>query len=222
MIRASKALPIISSRSASLQAHIVPTFKSLAESTKEEWDCISQQYEVGVIQSTPQTLINLIESQRGEDKKFGHPVDLYQHQLQTATRAYKDGASEEIIVMGLFHDAAEYLSPHNHGQSIAAILYPYLSPKAYWMLAHHDIFQTYYYLHHSNQNSDEYRGRFREHRYYSDTVYFCENYDQNSFDADYQSFPIETFEPMIYRFFQQQPFWWNDGVNPISGAGRFI
>mmetsp|Transcript_64998 Transcript_64998/g.58362 ORF Transcript_64998/g.58362 Transcript_64998/m.58362 type:complete len:230 (-) Transcript_64998:91-780(-) len=208
----------LSTRSAT-QAKKTSTFKALKDSTKEEWHIVCKEYNIGVIQQTHNRLIALIESQRGDDKKYGHPVDLYQHQLQTASRAYRDGADEEIIVMGLFHDAAEYLTPHNHGHTIGNMLYPYLSPKAFWMLSHHDIFQTYYYIHHYGQDSDILRGQFKDNPYFADTVYFCENYDQNSFDAGYDSFTLEKFEPMIERFFKQPAFWWNDGVNPRSGAG---
>lgn len=215
-------LPNISKRSAATLLTQKPKFKTLAESTKEEWEICCKEYDINVMRATHKRLIDLIESQRGEDKKYGHPVDLYEHQLQTATRAYKDGADEEIIIMGLFHDAAECLSPHNHGHTIGNILYPYLSPKAFWMLSHHDIFQTYYYLHHYGVESDKLRSQFKTHEFYLDTIYFCENYDQNSFDDSYNSFPLQHFEKMIERFFEQRPFWWNDGINPRSGVGALF
>ena len=158
------------------------SFKSLNETTKKEWDICSAQYEIGVHQKVSQRLIELIESQRGDDKKYGFPVDLYEHQLQSATRAYRDGANEEIIIMCLFHDGAEYLSPHNHGHCIGEILYPYLSPKGYWILSHHDIFQSYFYMHHYNKNLDEIRSKFIDYPYDNETVYFCDNYDQNNHD----------------------------------------
>ncbi len=30
-------------------------------------------------------------------------------------------------------------------------------------------------------------------------MYFCENYDQNCFDPDYDTLPLEFFEPMLRR-----------------------
>ena len=37
------------------------------------------------------------------------------------------------------------------------------------------------------------------------TVDFCEKYDQNCFDPDFESLPIEFFEPMVRRIFSQEP-----------------
>ena len=199
-----------------------PQFKSLCESSRVEWDHCVQEYNKGVIPFTSKYLTNLILSQRGDDKKFGFGVDLYEHQLQTATRAHKDGAPEEIVVMALFHDAAEYLSPHNHAHTIGHMLYPYLSPKSFWILSHHDIFQSFYFLHHHGREPDALRSQFKDHSYYADTVYFCENYDQNSFDDSYSSYPLEYFEKMIDGFFNKEPFWWNDGKNPIHGNGKLM
>ncbi len=46
------------------------------------------------------------------------------HSLQAATRALRDGASEELIVVALFHDVGEALGPMNHGEIAASILRP--------------------------------------------------------------------------------------------------
>jgi len=66
-------------------------------------------------------------------------VTLYEHGLQTATRAHRDGASEEWVVTCLLHDVGELLSPSNHGSVIAGILEPYVSPACTWVLAHHEV-----------------------------------------------------------------------------------
>ena len=39
-----------------------------------------------------------------------------EHSIQTATRALKDGADEELVVCGLFHDIGELLAPICHGE----------------------------------------------------------------------------------------------------------
>jgi predicted HD phosphohydrolase len=41
---------------------------------------------------------------------------LKEHSVQTATRALKDGADEELVVCGLFHDIGELLAPICHGE----------------------------------------------------------------------------------------------------------
>jgi HD domain len=70
------------------------------------------------------------------------------HCLQTATRALRDGADEEMVVVALFHDVGESLGPLNHGEVAAAILRPFISEDNYWLLAHHPLFQTYFYATH--------------------------------------------------------------------------
>lgn len=41
---------------------------------------------------------------------------LKEHSVQTASRALKDGADEELVVCGLFHDIGELLAPICHGE----------------------------------------------------------------------------------------------------------
>ena len=38
------------------------------------------------------------------------------------------------------------------------------------------------------------------------TADFCENWDQVSFDPDYDTMPLEAFEPMVKRLFARTPF----------------
>ena len=35
---------------------------------------------------------------------------------------------------------------------------------------------------------------------------FCHRWDQSSFDPDYESLPLEFFEPMVCRIFAREPF----------------
>lgn len=98
---------------------------------------------------------------------LGCQVDLFEHALQTATRCYNDVLArtkaetpeqhaaltpagltvddEELVVVALLHDIGETLSPINHGEVAAGILRPFISPRNYWILMHHEIFQLYYY-----------------------------------------------------------------------------
>jgi len=57
----------------------------------------------------------------------------------------------------------------------------------------------------SQATARDWREPFRGHRYFSDTEYFCERYDQNSFDPDYPTLPLAAFEPIVMRFFQGPP-----------------
>ena len=43
------------------------------------------------------------------------------------------------------------------------------------------------------------REQFRGHPHFEYTAQFCHLYDQNAFDPDYDSMPLEAFEPMLRR-----------------------
>jgi predicted HD phosphohydrolase len=38
------------------------------------------------------------------------------------------------------------------------------------------------------------------------TAAFCEKWDQNSFDPDYDTLPFKAFEPALRRIFARAPF----------------
>ena len=41
---------------------------------------------------------------------------------------------------------------------------------------------------------------------YQATIDFCHKWDQTSFDPDYDTMPLEHFEPMVRRIFAREPF----------------
>lgn len=128
----------------------------------------------------------------------GYQISRLDHCLQAATRAERAGEDEETVVCALLHDIGDHLAPANHSEVAAAVLRPYVSNKNYWIVKHHGVFQGVYYFHHLGQDPKA-RDRWREHPYYQATVNFCANYDQNSFDASYDSSPLSHFEPMVRR-----------------------
>ena len=108
-------------------------------------------------------LVKMLTDQKG--MSLGCRVDLYEHGLQTASRCYRhrkqqaderppaDGQSlvaetgiraedDELCTVALLHDVGECLSPINHGEVAASLLRPYISPRNWWILAHHEIFQV--------------------------------------------------------------------------------
>ncbi|MCP4008728.1 MAG: phosphohydrolase [Proteobacteria bacterium] len=130
----------------------------------------------------------------------GYTINRYQHCLQSATRAYDDGADEEMVVGALLHDMGDILAPYNHGELAAAILKPFVCERVHWIVANHCIFQGYYYNHYLGGDRHA-RDRFKDHPWYDDCVYFCHKYDQCAFDPDYDTKPLEFFEPMVRRLF---------------------
>ena len=128
-------------------------------------------------------------------------IDRYQHSLQSATRAGRDGADEETVVCALLHDIGDILAPENHSQLAAAVLRPYVSDRNHWIVAHHGLFQGYYYYHHIGKDRDA-REAHRGHEHFEACAAFCEKWDQVSFDPDYDTMPLEAFEPMVRRVLQ--------------------
>jgi predicted HD phosphohydrolase len=135
---------------------------------------------------------------------YGYPVTRLQHSLQTATRALRDAADDELTLAALLHDIGDELAPYNHSQMAAAILRPYVRPEVAWIVEHHGLFQNYYYAHHLGGDRHA-RERLRDHPWYAACVHFCAAWDQCSFDPDYPSESLEFFEPLVRRIFAREP-----------------
>ena len=61
----------------------------------------------------------------------------------------------------------------------------------------------FYYAHHSGGDRNA-RDNYKGHRWYKDAVRFCERYDQNCFDPNYESEPLSFFAPMVHRVFRRE------------------
>jgi len=138
---------------------------------------------------------------RLDEPAHGHRLNFLEHSLQTATRAYKDGADEELTICALFHDIGHYLSSYNHGSVVAEMLRPYICEQNYWLLKHHTVFQLYHLkrLDEATQNSRE---KYRGSPHFQITADFCARWDSTAFDPDYKNMPLEAFEPMVKRVFE--------------------
>ena len=135
----------------------------------------------------------------------GYQVSRLEHSLQSATRAHRNGESEEMVVACLLHDIGDELAPMNHAEYAATILKPYVSEKTHWIIEKHGEFQMYYYAHHLGGDKNS-RDKYKDHKYFQDTVDFCEKYDQNSFDPKYESLPLEFFTPIVKKIFSRKPY----------------
>ena len=135
----------------------------------------------------------------------GYQVSRLEHSLQSATRAHRNGESEEMVGACLLHDIGDELAPLNHSEYAASILKPYVSEKTHWIVEKHGEFQMYYYAHLlcGDKNIID---KYKDHKYYQDTIDFCEKYDQNSFDPKYESLPLEFFKPIVKKIFSRKPY----------------
>ncbi len=172
-------------------------FRSFEESTADDWAIITRQLNVtqSHVADNVLTQLRMLRSDHG-----GFPVDRLEHSLQTATRAEADGRDEEYLLCALLHDIGDNLAPFNHPDIAAGIVKPFVSEANHWMVAHHGIFQGYYFWHHIGADRNA-REAYRDSPYFEYTEEFCAKYDQTAFDPDYVSAPLEHFEPIVRTFF---------------------
>ena len=173
-------------------------FTVMTDGTAEEYATILALTEAEKQAHLADNVLNLLHAMKGP--RLGYAIDRYEHSLQSATRALRDGADEETIVCALLHDIGDTIAPDNHSQVAAAILRPYVSEKNYWIILHHGLFQGYYYYDKIGKDPNV-RDRFHDHRFFNDCVYFCEHWDQCAFDPAYDNLPLDHFEPMVRRLF---------------------
>jgi predicted HD phosphohydrolase len=50
------------------------------------------------------------------------------------------------------------------------------------------------------------RENYRRHIYFDDCATFCERWDQNSFDPEYDTLPIGHFEALVQEVFARQAY----------------
>ena len=177
-------------------------FKQMKDGTKEEY-LLLERHEKKFIEGTADRLINFMSSL--SNTLEGYQITRLEHSLQTATRALNDKADDEMIVAALLHDIGDELAPLNHSEYAAAVLKPYVSEKTHWIVEKHGVFQLYYYAHHLGHDKNE-REKYKGHKYYEDTIKFCENWDQKSFDPNFKSLTLKEFEPLVKRIFSRKPY----------------
>lgn len=195
----AEALDGYVSPSDDLYASVAETtnFTRLDQSTAEDWAIIEnavRAQSVGVVG----TIKNMINASRGYHLGFG--PDQFTHVTQTATRARRDNASDEMILVCLVHDLAKVISNLAHADIIAGMVRPYVSDGSFYLLRHHMEYQWKHYgtwvLRPTNG-----RARYVGEPWHASACRFSDEYDQKAFDPYYRTDPIETFLPLVDQFF---------------------
>jgi len=177
-------------------------YRRMEDGTREEYIRVFEllkKFELGLADRVLSALQLLKNSYPGE------LVNRYVHSLQTATRAHRDARDEEYVVAALLHDLGDMLASENHSEYAASIIKPYVRPYTYWMIRQHGLFQGYYYFHHFGGARNA-RDKHRGHPAYELCLDFCAKYDQMAFDPDYDTMPLDAFEPMVRRLFAREPW----------------
>ena len=177
------------------------TFTRFDESTVEDWAAI-EKHGVHEPSRVLELCLEHLDMLRAPDHVY--PVDRYEHSLQTASRAWRDGRDDddELIAAALLHDIGDFFAPDNHGEFCAAILKPYVRPEVYWIVKYHEMFQGYHFFHHLGGDRNA-RDSLRGHPHFEACRQFCDDYDQIAFDPTYDTMPLEAFMPTLHRVFEK-------------------
>ncbi len=174
-------------------------FTRMDQSTTAEWMNIGG--EVAKRQAQMPALIKSMLRQL-EEQTDGFETNQLVHALQTATRAVRDDASEEMIVAALCHDLGKVISVINHPAIGAEILKPYIAHETYEIIRTHQDFQGRHYYALMGLNPDA-RSQYVKEPWYQLAEKFTDEWDQTSFDPHYDTLPFEYFEPLIDRVFSK-------------------
>jgi predicted HD phosphohydrolase len=175
----------------------IVSFHRMEDGTREDYELLDRLERQHALH-LPDTILDVLG--KLEHSIDGLPVSRLAHSLQAATRAQRDGADEELIVAALIHDVGDELAPYNHSEIAAAIIRPYVRAEVTWIVQQHGLFQNYYYVHHLGGDRQA-RDSFRDHAWYPACVEFCARWDQCSFDPNYSSEPLSSFESLVRRIF---------------------
>jgi predicted HD phosphohydrolase len=194
-------------------------FHAMVDGTQEDWMKVgmaAMSFNKGLADRVIAHL-KLLEGDCG-----GFAVDRMEHSLQSASLAHRDGMDEEYVVCALLHDIGDTLASQNHAELAATILKPFVSEENWWMLQHHGIFQGYYFFHYLGLDRDM-REQFRGHPSFERTAMFCARHDQNAFDPNYDTMPLEAFVPMVQRVMarpKRSIYLRTDGSAPVQQAAE--
>lgn len=181
------------------------TFTRMDESTAEQWAVIgveTMQHQGRVAERVLAMLRSLA------DITDGFAVDQLTHSLQTATRAERAGADDEVVVASLCHDIGKAVSVPNHPAIAAAMLRPYVRDEVYKMILVHQDFQGRHYYAHFGGDPDA-REKHRDALSADEFALaerFADEWDQTAFDPDYDTLPLEHFEARVRETFAQARF----------------
>lgn len=178
------------------------SFTQMKDGTREDYEFLTA-HEIDHTKHTAKRLLKaLVELDEGLS---GYQITRLGHSVQSATRAWRDGADVDWVVSALLHDIGDIYAPYNHDEYAATILKPFVREQCTWVVEKHGDFQLAYYGHHVGADPNK-REAHRGHPYFDDCAEFCERWDQASFDPDHDDLPLEFFAPMVEEVFARTPY----------------
>jgi predicted HD phosphohydrolase len=141
-------------------------------------------------------VLGLLRGLGGMDDGFA--VDQLNHALQTATRAERAGADEQLVVAALVHDVGKLVGDENHDAVSAEILRPYVRDDVYQVVRHHQAFAARYLAPVYGGDPDE-RAQWRTAPWFGLAERFVDEWDQLSFDPAYDTETLGHFAGAVRR-----------------------
>ena len=176
------------------------SFTAMDVSTAEQWAVIGAE----TAKNQPRVaehVLGLLRSLAAITDGFA--TDQLTHCLQTATRAERAGADDEVVIASLCHDIGKAISVPGHPQIAAAILQPYVRPEVHTMIRVHQDFQGAHYYHHFGGDPkarEKHRADLSTEEW-ALAERFADEWDQKAFDPSYDTLPLEHFEPRVRELF---------------------
>lgn len=177
-------------------------FTAMKDGDREDYAFL-REHEISFANGTADRLLEALVTL--DEGLSGYQVTRLGHSLQSATRAWRDGADTDWVVSALLHDIGDIYAPYNHDEYAAAILRPFVREQCAWVVEKHGDFQLVYYGEHVGANPEK-RQAFADHAYFDDCAEFCERWDQSSFDPDYDNLPLDFFRDMVREVFAREAY----------------
>ena len=172
-------------------------FTRMDQSTVDDWMKIAQD-SVPYQQQVPDRILAMLRQLESLTGGFG--VNQLRHALQTATLAQRAGAPDDLVVAALCHDIGKVISIANHPAIAAEILKPYVSEETYRIVSTHQDFQGRHYYAFLGKDPES-RSQYAAEPWYAAAEQFTDEWDQAAFDPDYDTLPLEHFEPLVRTVF---------------------
>jgi predicted HD phosphohydrolase len=169
------------------------TFTRMDESTAEQWAVIGTETARNQGR-TADRMLELLSSLAAITDGFA--TDQLTHSLQAATRAERAGADPELVFASLLHDVGKAISVPNHPAIAAELIRPYVRDEVYRAIRHHQDFQGRHYYAHFGGDPDA-REQYRGEPWFDLAARFADEWDQTAFDPDYDTLPLDHFEPLV-------------------------
>jgi len=177
-------------------------FTAMKDGDREDYEFLTA-HEIEYAAKTGERLLKALVAL--DESLSGYQVTRLGHSLQSATRAWRDGADIDWVVSALLHDIGDIYAPYNHDEYAAAILRPFVREQCTWVVEKHGDFQRLYYAHHLGGDRDA-REKFRGQPYFDDCAEFCERWDQSSFDPHYEHESVDFFRGMVDEVFARKAY----------------